>query len=269
MKGLRFIILVSTLLWILPASAMAQGIGTPGVVPSALTVPVGTVITVQVRDPLSSDRNRPGDGFLAALEQPLVYQGWVMARRGQTVIGRVVSAQSAGRVHGVSQLAVELTEMVLVDGQQLPIRTQLLESYGTASRTEDAGVIAAGTGIGAVIGGVAAGGKGAAIGTAAGAAAAVAGVLSTRGRPTEIYPETLLTFRLDAPLTVSTDRSQQAFLPVTSADYSTQPTLRVRTPQRRAYPPPVYYAYPVVTVWPSPYIVVTRPPIFGRRRGRW
>jgi hypothetical protein len=56
---------------------------------------------------------------------------------------------------------------------------------------------------------------------------ATAGVLATRGKSADIYPETTLTFRLDIPLLVSTARSQKAFLPVTPADYNTEPTLKV------------------------------------------
>src|SRR5262245_17297001 len=194
MNRLSWVFLVSVVLSILPSSATAQALQVPsGPVPPALFAPVGAVITVHVRDMLSSDRNRPGDSFLAALEQPLIVQGWVVARPGQTVIGRVAAAQSAGRGQGVSQLRLELTEMVLVDGQQVPVRTQLVESYGpTPHAATEAATVAAGTGAGAAIGAAIGHGEGAAIGAGVGAVATLAGVLATRGRPTVIYPETVL-----------------------------------------------------------------------------
>ncbi len=221
--------------------------------PEELFAPVGTVLTVQIRDYISSKRNAAGDGFLGMLQQPLVIDGWVVARPGQTVIGQVTSANSAGRVKGTSDLAIELTEMVLVDGQQVPIRTQLMKDYGRQTRGEDTGAIAGATAIGALIGAAAADGKGAAIGAGIGAAAGVVGVLSTRGRPTEIYPESTVTFRLDAPLTVSTVKSRQAFLAVSPNDYEKAPSVGVPPrdgrPQEAAYPPyppypPVYGPYP-------------------------
>jgi hypothetical protein len=43
--------------------------------------------------------------------------------RGQTVVEQVAAARKAGRVQGVSQLAVELTELMAVDGLQAPVRT--------------------------------------------------------------------------------------------------------------------------------------------------
>ena len=61
-----------------------------------------------------------------------------------------------------------------------------------------------------MIGAAAGRGEGAAIGAAAGAVASIAGILTTRGRATKIYPETLLTFRLQDPVTINTQQVQQA-----------------------------------------------------------
>jgi hypothetical protein len=233
-----------------PSAAPAPEEGPPPSyqpVPATLTLRAKTVITVRVSDFLSSDRNQAGDGFSAELEQPLVVDGWVVARRGQTVLGRVAVAQKAGRVKGVSQLGVELSQLVLVDGHQLPIRTQLLQSSAGTSRGRDAAAVGTTTGIGAAIGAAAHEGEGAGIGAAAGAAAGLAGVLLTRGRPTVIPPEAVLTFQLESPVAISTARSQVAFRPVTPQDYDGGGTLR-RRPQRFAtlpYPPRgPYWGYP-------------------------
>lgn len=189
------------------------------VAPPRLTVPQGALITVRTSQWLSSDRNQPGDSFSATLQQPLVVNGWVVARRGQTVMGLVAVAEKAGRVKGVSQLGVELTEMTLIDGQQVPLHTQMIQNSAGSSNGRDAAALGTTTGLGAAIGAAAGGGKGAGIGAGAGAVAGIVGVLTTRGRPTVIYPETALTFRLDSPVAISTVRSQQAFQPVTQADY--------------------------------------------------
>ena len=215
-----------------------------------LTLPVGTLVTVRTTQLLSSDLNQPGDRFTTVLEQPLVVQGWVVSRRGQVVMGQVAGAKKAGRVRGVSQLVIELNELSLVDGQQLAIRTQLIQSSFGPSHEQDAAQIGAATETGAVIGAVSAGGKGAAIGAAAGAAAGVVGVLSTRGRPTELPSETVLTFRLENPLTIDTQQSPQAFQPVTAQDYSSSGAVRNPShyPKRENFPPPRPYYYP-----PYPY----------------
>ncbi len=225
------------------------------VVPSTLTLPAGTMIRLRVDEWLSSDRNLPGDAFSATLDQPIVVDGWVVARRGQSETGTVTEAKKAGRVKGTSQLGVQLNELTLVDGQQLALQTQLLQSSAGTSQGRDAAAIGTTTGVGAVIGAIADEGAGAAIGAGAGAVAGIVGVLSTRGKATVISPETILTFRLEAPLTISTERSQFAFLPVTQEDYdSREPGSRpqhMAVPRRAAYPPP-YYAYPYPW-YPYPY----------------
>jgi hypothetical protein len=220
-------------------------------VPETLMVPAGTIVMVRINEFLSSDRNQVGDQFTAELEQPIVMNGWVVARRGQTVTGQVMAAQKAGRVKGVSKLGVELTDLTVVDGRQLPILTELWKGSGGTSHGQDAGAIATTTGLGAAIGAAADWGRGAAIGAGAGAATGIAAVLLTRGRPTILEPETQLSFRLVDPLRVETGQAQQAYLPATQEDYQSGRFER-RGPRRVAVGYPAYpcgyyspcYAYP-------------------------
>lgn len=226
---------------------------TPSVmVPPILTIPAGTFVTIRLMGGLSSDNNQQGDGFSGTLEQPIVVDGWVVARRGQIAVGHVVSVQKAGRVKGVSSLGVALSDIPLVDGKQLPVQSQLIQTSAGTSKGRDAAAIAGTTGLGAAIGGAVDGGTGAGIGAAAGAAAAIAGVLLTPGRPTVMPPETLLTFRLQEPITVNTQRSQLAFQPVSQMDYA-----GVAGPQLQQRPPAPPYAsgpgYPPGPVYPYPY----------------
>jgi hypothetical protein len=212
--------------------------------PPQLTLRQGTFITVRINEMLSSDRSQPGDAFTATLDRPLVVDGITIAHRGQTVAGRVAEAQKAGRVEGVSKLGVELIELTLVDGQQIPLRSQMLARNGDTSVGRDAGAIAGTTAVGAAIGASADWGRGAAIGAGAGAAAGVLGVLLTRGHATVIYPESVMTFRVEAPITISTDRAPQAFRYAAPEDYGQQqasrppPSLSQRQP---AAPMPYYY----------------------------
>ncbi len=219
--------------------------------PSQLTLPAGTWISVRADEVLSSDRNLPGDEFSATLAQPLVANGLVVARRGQILSGRVADAVKAGRVKGTSRLALELTDVTLADGQNIPVHTQLVQYSGGTSKGRDATAIGTTTGIGAAVGAAAGGGAGAGIGAGAGAAASVIGVLLTRGRATEVYPESLLTFRTTEPITISTDRSSAAFEPVRQEDY--EPAAQPRQPQLARRRQPGYggyggypYAYPPV-----------------------
>ena len=187
--------------------------------PATLTIPAGTVLSVRINEYLSSDRNQVGDRVTATLQQPVVVNGYVVARRGQMLVGQVEAAQKAGRVTGTSQLGIELTDMTIADGQSRPILTELWKGSGGTSHGADAATIGGTTALGAAIGSIADWGRGAAIGAGAGAAAGIGAVLLTRGRPTVIPPETWLTFRLKEPVTVDTTQSAQAFVPVSQYDY--------------------------------------------------
>jgi hypothetical protein len=240
---------------------MAPGRGVPG----QLTIRPGTFITVRVNQVLSSDHNQPGDAFSATLARPIVVDGVVVAQRGQTVGGRVAEAVKAGRAKGTSRLGIELTDLSLVDGQQLPLRSQLLARDGGTSAGRDAGAVAATTATGAAIGAAADWGRGAAIGAGAGAAAGIVGVLLTRGRPTEVYPETLLTFRIEAPVTFSTERAPHAFRWVEASDYDRPADLQVR----QTLPRPVYYGSPSIYGGPGYWPYYYYGPSFYWGGGYW
>jgi hypothetical protein len=214
----------------------------PPLAPGNLTLPAGSVIQIRTSDFLSSDKNQKGDQFIATLAQPIVIDGWVVMRRGQTITGQVTDAAKAGRVKGVSRLQLDLSQLTLVDGQLLSIRTQLLNATAGTSNGRDAAAIGLTTGTGAAIGAAAAGGPGAAIGAGAGFVASVTGVLLTRGKPTIITPETLLTFKTEQPVSFSTVRGLLAFRPVSQSDYAPAPQRR-NANYRRAYPYPGPYPY--------------------------
>jgi hypothetical protein len=116
---------------------------------------------------------------------------------------------------------------------------------GQTSVGNDVAAVATTTAVGAAIGAAADWGRGAAIGAGAGAVAGIAGVLLTRGHPTVVYPETLLTFRIDTPVTVSTMRAPQAFRYVDPYEYD-RPVQTQVVRERRPAPyyngaPPYYY----------------------------
>jgi hypothetical protein len=136
--------------------------------------------------------------------------------------------------------------LTLVDGQNVPIQSQLVSRSGSTSVGRDAAAVGGTTALGAAVGAAADWGRGAAIGAGAGAAVGLLGVLLTRGHPTVIYPEQVLTFRVEAPVTVATDRAPQAFRAVEPEDYqqglqASRP-MGPRPPTPYAYGPRPYYA---------------------------
>ncbi len=231
-------------------------------IPAQLTIKPGTYVTIRTNQWLSSDQNHVGDTFTGTLEQPVVVDGIVVAQRGQSVYGRVTEAQKAGRVEGTSRLGMQLTDVTLADGQQEAIQSQMINRSGPTSNGRDAAAIGGTTALGAAIGAGVDWGRGAAIGAGAGAAAGILGVLLTRGHPTVVYPETVMTFQTTAPALVATDRSPQAFQPVnTQPDYGPAPgpapAQGARPPAVSCYncgaPPPAPAPYPAPYYAPNPY----------------
>jgi hypothetical protein len=228
-----------------PPAATARMAPPPYGLPPQVTIKPGTFVTVRTGQPLSSDRNQEGDVFSATLTQPVVVDGVVVAQRGQTVMGRVTEARKAGRASGVSHLSLQLTGLTLADGTQANVQSQMVTRNGQTSVGNDVAAVATTTAVGAAIGAAADWGRGAAIGAGAGAVAGIAGVLLTRGHPTVVYPETLLTFRIDTPVTVSTMRAPQAFRYVDPYEYD-RPVQTQVVRERRPAPyyngaPPYYY----------------------------
>jgi len=212
--------------------------------PAQLTLKAGTFITVRANQVLSSDRNHVGDLFTASLLRPIVVDGFVIAHPGQTIAGQVADAKKSGLANGKSRLGIQLTNLTLADGQQVPVQSELVSrsAPGVPGGVE-AAAVGTTTAVGAGIGAVAAGGVGAAIGAGAGLAAGGLGVLLTPGRPTVIGPESVLTFKIDSDVTVATDKAPQAFQPVGPNDYS-QPQLQANRPAGPGVPPSPGYAYP-------------------------
>jgi hypothetical protein len=219
-----------------PQNQQQQPLQAPPVdrpVASQLILPAGAWVKIRVDQPLSSDRSQTGDRFSGTLTQPIIADGYVIAHRGQTIEGRVTDAIKAGKAKGTSRLGLELVEVGLADGQQLPLRTELVEYNGGTSKGRDAAAVGTTTGAGAAIGAAAGGGFGAGMGAIAGAVAGGIGVLATRGRATEIYPETVVTFRTTAPITINTERAPHAFQPVRQTDYENRSLDRRPAPQPR------------------------------------
>ena len=229
----------------------------PPPVPAQLTVPQGTYLSVRVNQRLSSDKSQVGDSFTATLEAPVVVDGVVVAEPGQLVGGQVVEAR---KEEGVSHLAVRLTDLPLVDGQTLPIQTQLVAQKGNKIEGRDAGPIIGTTALGAAIGGAVGWGTGAAIGAGAGALVSLGAVL-THGHASVIYPEQPITFRLEQPVLVSTANAPQAFRYVQPGEYDQRPNGPSGNYASAAPPPPpppyVYggygYGYPYAYGYGYPY----------------
>jgi len=169
--------------------------------PQAVTIAQGTRLKIRTETELSTKSAKTGDAFAATLAEPITIEGQVVAPRGSRVDGRVVESDPGGRVKGVATISVRLTRLH-IGNRQVELQTGVFEREAIATKKKDAVKVGIGAGIGAAIGAIAGGGEGAAIGAASGGAAGTGVVLATHGDPAVISAESVLTFKLTAPITV-------------------------------------------------------------------
>jgi hypothetical protein len=171
--------------------------------PVTHTVAAGTPISVRTLEALSTKTAANGATFQATLDKGIEVDGYTVAPRGATVQGVVVSSDPGGKVKGVASITVALRRVVLANGSSLAISTGNHVTDAKSTKGKDAAKIGITSGIGAAIGAIAGGGKGAAIGAGAGAAGGTGLVLATKGAAAVIPSESLLTFKLAAPVSVT------------------------------------------------------------------
>ena len=164
--------------------------------PTKVTFPAGTRILIRMVDSVDSEKQQPGYRFTASLETNLQVDDVVVAPRGTTVYGRLVTAQAAGRMSGGAELTLELTDIV-INGAASPLLTSTYQIRSKGKGEKTAKRIVGGAGLGALIGGIAGGGTGAAIGVVSGAASGTTVSAATKGKQVSVPSESLLEFRLE------------------------------------------------------------------------
>jgi hypothetical protein len=173
--------------------------------PVTVTIPSGERLAIRMIDGIDTKVNTEGQTFRASLDAPLTLDGRVIVPVGAPVTVLLASAKGAGRIKGQSSVEVRVTSLHY-HGQDVPVNTSVFEEQGKARGKQSAIRTGIGAAAGALIGGLAGGGKGAAIGSVAGGGAGAGLQLATHGQQVKIPPETPLTFRLEAPLTLETRR---------------------------------------------------------------
>jgi hypothetical protein len=75
------------------------------------TVPTGSKLMIQLVDAVNSDTSKEGSTFVAILDEPLLVDGIQVAPRGADVRGRITTANEAGKISGMAELGLELTQI--------------------------------------------------------------------------------------------------------------------------------------------------------------
>ncbi|HEV8525735.1 MAG TPA: BON domain-containing protein [Terriglobales bacterium] len=188
-----------------PAAATAPA---PIPAPKPVTIPDGTTLSVRMIDAIDTAQNQVGDTFRATLDAPITIGDQVVVPEGADIVGRVAEAKSSGRFAGRSEIALELSSLSY-NGRRYSLQTSQYTRQGTSRGKRTAATVGGGAALGAIIGGIAGGGKGAAIGATIGAGAGTGVQAATKGQQIKVPSEAVLTFRLEAPLTVTPSASAQ------------------------------------------------------------
>jgi len=187
-----------------PRAVSSQQPVTPPTLPQPVTVsiPAGTRVAVRMADAIDSSTNKPGELFLAILDEGIPLEGADVIPKGTDVYIKLANAKSAGRVTGTSELELQLNKMVW-QGKTYPLVSNSYEQKGKSRTKQTATRVGIGAGVGAAIGAIAGGGKGAAIGAAVGGGGATAVQVFTKGEQIKVPSETQLDFNLQAPVSVT------------------------------------------------------------------
>lgn len=169
------------------------------VAPRVAELKSGQPITVRTTRALSTSNVKTGDVFSAIVEDPVVIDGFTAIASGARVEGRVAESDKGGRVKGKANLSLELTSVTASNGKKVEIVTSPVDSEAASNKGKDAARVGVGAGAGAAVGAIAGGGKGAAIGALVGGGAGAA----MRGEAAEIAAESVITFELRTPVTIT------------------------------------------------------------------
>ena len=224
-----------------------------------VTIPAGTLLQVRTSEPVDSKRAKDGEPVQFTVIQDVVAGGYLAIPRGAAVHGVVTEVKNEGSGHlaGSSVLALALTSLDL-GGQSYPLDTNQFRVKGPNKAGQTASNAVGGALIGAIIGCAVGRGPGCAIGAGVGAAGGTAASAASGGPRVWIPAEALVTFHINAPLTVNPVSPQEAAR-LAQGLYPGGPSLYRRGPYGPGYYAGYGYAgypYGYPPVYYRPYYIV-------------
>ena len=178
----------------------------PAPVVRTVSVAAGTTLPIRLADALDTATTQTGQSIHGTLAADIIADDMVAIPRGTPVTGRVVEAKDATHFSGSSSLTLELTQVELKGGP-IAVSTAPFSQQGKGRGKNTAMKTGGGAALGAIIGAIAGGGKGAAIGAASGGGLGAGVNAVTKGEQVKIPAETLINFKLQSPVSVSTTHS--------------------------------------------------------------
>lgn len=179
-----------------PASVQAQA-APPGVIPQ------DTQVVIRTDENITAQNADENSSYSATVASDIIgSDGQVLVPKGSPA--RLAVFKSEGGTLGTNQLVLGLRS-VTVNGHEYTVST------GTVTREGNEGIganrrtathVGGGALLGTVLGAVVGGAKGAVTGAVIGAAGGAAAQVLTKGDKINVPAETVLTFRLDSPITL-------------------------------------------------------------------
>lgn len=167
-----------------------------------MTIPAGADVAIRTNEDIDTRDANETRSYMGEVDRDVAdVNGHIVIPRGSPawlVVRRVRDNQIALDLQSVSVNGRRYT----VDAGEITQRNR--EGVGENKRT--GAFVGGGAALGALIGAIAGGGKGAGIGALAGGAAGAGAQVLTKGDHVRVPAETVLNFRLDAPLTLHQDR---------------------------------------------------------------
>jgi hypothetical protein len=163
------------------------------------TIPAGTIIRVRTNEKIDASNATPGRVFAGMVSEN------VTDKRGSVVIPRGSTAELAVTEISKHHIVLDL-QSVTAGGRRYAVLSnqqtiQSTKKPGIGKNKRTAKFLGGGAAGGSVIGAIAGGGTGALIGGLVGAGAGAGAQTLTRDKSVRVPAESVLTFRLERPLT--------------------------------------------------------------------
>jgi hypothetical protein len=181
---------------------------------AGVIIPNDTILTLRLKDTISTKTSKSGDSFTATVISPKDYEE-------ATVTGHIAKVNRSGKMTGRTEMALEFDSITLSNGRSSVLHGQVEKIHASESvksvdeegniessnKSKDTTIrTGGGAAIGAIIGAVAGGGKGAAIGAILGAGVGAGSVYIQGNKDLVLEPGTEMTVRTSAPPRTSTRR---------------------------------------------------------------
>jgi hypothetical protein len=171
-----------------------------------VVVPASSVVGLKVETSLTSETARVEDRVEARVTRDVTADGRLAIPAGTRVLGDVTLVERGGKMKDKARLGVRFHTLVLADGTHVPFRTDAIMREGSSPGAESARKIGGAAIGGAILGAIMGGAKGAAIGGATGAGAGSAVVMAGDRNAATLPSGTVVTVRLNSPVTVDVEK---------------------------------------------------------------